>query len=235
VVPALLPHFHVYASDTRGHGDSDQPQDPEAYWWYKSGQDMLHVIEAVSGGGAVRAVGHSAGAAHLCYVAIHRPGCIDGAVLIDPIIGPPNVFGDKNPLEEPARRRRNVFDDREAAKARYASKLPMNAWAADVLDAYVLHGFRDQPDGTVALKCPGTIEAEVYARGGMSEIFDRLGEINFPVELVTADGSDVRRLAEMQRERFKNVRFHLVPGASHFIPQEKPAEIAALIVRALAE
>ncbi len=44
LVPALLPHFRIIAPDTRGHGDSEQPENPDDYRWSNSGNDMLAVI-----------------------------------------------------------------------------------------------------------------------------------------------------------------------------------------------
>ncbi len=233
LVPALLPHFHVYAYDTRGHGDSDKPPDPESYRWEKSGKDLLAVIDALGLGSGIFAAGHSAGAAHICYAEMKRPGTFLRAVLIDPIIGPAEAFSGPNPLAEKSRRRKNEFDSHEAAIRRFASKPPMNAWAPEALEAYVRFGTVEQADGRIRLKCPGNIEAAVYDGSGATDVYEHLGELKLGVTLVTAENSDVRILAELQRERFSSVDFRLIGDCSHFIPQEKPAEIAALILEAL--
>ena len=233
LVPALLARFHVYAYDTRGHGDSDKPRDPKSYRWDHSGMDLLAVIDALGLGAGVLAAGHSAGAAHICYAEMRRPGTFSRAVLLDPIIGPAETFRGPNPMAEKSRRRRNEFDNHDVAVRRFASKPPMNAWAPEALEAYVRFGTFEQADGRIRLKCPGEIEAAVYEGGGTSEVYEHLGELKLHVTLVVAENSHVRTLAELQRERFSSVDFKLIGDCSHFIPQEKPDEIAALILEAL--
>ena len=233
LVPALLARFHVYAYDTRGHGDSDKPRDPKSYRWDHSGMDLLAVIDALGLGAGVLAAGHSAGAAHICYAEMRRPGTFSRAVLLDPIIGPAETFRGPNPMAEKSRRRRNEFDNHDVAVRRFASKPPMNAWAPEALEAYVRFGTVEQADGRIRLKCPGEIEAAVYEGGGTSDVYEHLGELKLHVTLVVAENSHVRTLAELQRERFSSVDFKLIGDCSHFIPQEKPDEIAALILEAL--
>ena len=61
--------------------------------------------------------------------------------------------GDRNPLAEGALRRRPTFASRDEAFENYSSKPPFSALDPDALRAYVDHGFADEPDGTVRLKC----------------------------------------------------------------------------------
>ncbi len=233
LVPVLLPHFRVYAYDTRGHGDSDKPHDPKFYRWNDSGKDLLAVIDGLSLGEGILAAGHSAGATHICCAEMNRPGTISRAVLIDPIIGPKRAFGGPNSLAEKSRRRRNDFESHEAAIQRFASKPPMNAWDPAALEAYIKFGTVEREDGGISLKCPGEIEAAVYEGSGATDLFERLGELKLHATLVTAEYSNTRSLAELQRERFSNVDFRMIEESGHFIPQEKPDEIASLILSAL--
>lgn len=230
LVPGLLERYHVYAIGTRGHGDSGQPQEPEAYSWSYSALDLLAVLEALELTSGILTVGHSAGATHICNASLLKPQYFGRTVLIDPIIGPMMPISGENPMAAATRRRINVFESRQAARERFASKPPMDTWHPDALDAYVDHAFNDRPDGTVQLKCPGTIEAHFYDHGGRSDLFDRLGEIQLESLLVTSDGSNVRPMVDLQKERLKNCQFHIVEDASHFIPQEKPQEIVQLIL-----
>lgn len=234
LVPGLLDRFHVYAVGTRGHGDSDKPQDPEAYRGSASGRDLIAVVDALSPGAPVRAAGHSAGAAHICYAALERPEQYESAVLMDAIIGPKQDFTGESELAWITRRRRNVFRSVAQARENFASKAPMNTWHPAVLDAYVNHAFNERADGLVELKCPGEIEAWVYDGGGSPDVFERLGELKFKALLVTGTGSNTRMLAELQRERMKDAEFLLMEDTSHFIPQERPDEVVELIHSALA-
>ena len=55
-----------------------------------------------------------------------------------------------------------MFGSRDEAYENFAGKPPLNVLAPDALRAYVDHGFADQPDGTVRLKCRGENEARIY-------------------------------------------------------------------------
>lgn len=229
VVAELDEAFRVCAPDTRGHGDSDTPEDPEAYSWIHTGRDLLNVIDALDLGSGLVAAGHSAGAAQIAYAEWLKPGTFSRALLIDPIIGPAESFSGPNPLAEGARRRRNVFKNRAYARERLGSKPPMNAWDPRALEAYIAHGLADRADGRVELKCPGATEAEVYEHSGATDLYEHLGDLELEVTLVTSDRSDVRMLAELQRNRFKQCTFVQLEGPSHFIPQEQPGTVATLI------
>lgn len=233
LVPALLEHFHVYAWDTRGHGDSDKPADLDQYTWRLSGEDVVDVYDALGFTGDIRAIGHSAGASHLCYAELMRQGIVSKALLIDPIIHPPTGEIHDNPLVVAAAKRRRHFDSKQAAYDNYAAKPPMNAWTPDTLHAYVEYGFNELPDGRVELKCLPEIESAVYARGGSNDIFHRLNEITFEVTLVTSDNSNVRGMVLLQKDRFPNPAFIDLQGPSHFIPQEAPQPILDLALERL--
>lgn len=80
VAPALSPDFRVIAPDTRGHGASDRPHDPESYGARLIG-DILDVIGAESAAPA-RLVGFSMGADLALRLAADHPGQAAGALLI---------------------------------------------------------------------------------------------------------------------------------------------------------
>lgn len=229
IIKGLKGAFRSIAIDARGHGDSDTPEDPEMYDWKYPGLEILAVIDALELETPLFAVGHSAGAAQICYAELERPGTFSRAILIDPIIAPAIAFQGPNPLAKVAKRRINIFESRAAARERYASKPPLAHWDEDMLSAYVDHAFDDRDDGKVELKCPGHIEAAMYERGGAADVFERLDELEFEAMLVTADGSDVRGLALLQKEHIPKVHFREITGSGHFIPQERPEEVISLI------
>ena len=234
LVPALRERFHVYAHDTRGHGDSGKPDNLDAYTWINTGRDFLAIVDALGLSRPILAAGHSAGAAQVAYAEWLQPGTVSKAVLIDPIIGPKEFFNRENPLSIAARKRRNVFENREVARERWGARPPLGLWDKRVLGAYVQHGLRDREDGQVELKCPGEVEAEIYARSGSTDLFDHLGELNTEVTLVTSDNSNVRYLALMQQPLYKRCTLIDLVGPTHFIPQEIPDEIAKMILERLA-
>lgn len=230
VVRKLAGAFRCIAVDTRGHGDSESPPVREAYAWRTSGEDLLHVVDALELGGPVMAAGHSGGGAHVAYAEYMRPGVFERVVLIDAIIGPRHVFQEPSPLAEKVRRRVNVFESLEAARERLTSKPPMSLWVEEAVAAYLEHGLFQQDDGSWALKCPGDREAWFYELGGASDLFEELDRL--PVKtLLVAGGRDYgKALAELQHERLPHATLRVVEDAGHFVVQERPEAIARLLL-----
>ncbi len=152
---ALTDRYRCLAPDFRGHGTTTVT-DETTYTWDHVADDLLAVVDAV-GGGPVRAFGWSIGGAAITAAELRRPGTVKAAFIFEPIIASraflaASYAGD-NPLAEGARRRRAVFESRAQVLERYRSRPPLSAVDPDALLAYVDHGFADQPDGTVRLRC----------------------------------------------------------------------------------
>ena len=221
--------FRVLALDTRGHGDSEKPAKKDDYGISQLGRDLLAVVDALGLDTPLKAVGHSAGGAHVAYAEILRPGTFQRAVLIDPIIAPAGVLGAKEALAAGARRRRDVFESLETARTRLVSKLPMSTWHADSVAAYLAHGLEERDDGQRGLKCPGHIEAWLYEVGGVPEVFEQLGQLQFEALLLTGDRSELQPLVEQQHARMPKSEYCVVAGGSHFVPQEQPEQVADIL------
>src|SRR5438046_4817516 len=79
---ALQPHFHVYALDARGHGDSDPADVYDAAGAFK---DLSSVVDQL-GVRALTLVGLSMGGRNAMYFAAKRPEMVERLVVLD--IGP---------------------------------------------------------------------------------------------------------------------------------------------------
>ena len=160
----LAERFHVWAVDFRGHGDSTSPAGDD-FDWSGMGEDVLAVIDHL-GGRPLHGFGHSMGGAALVLAELARPGLVLRSVyLFEPIIMPSAVaaaMGGPNPRSMGARRRRPRFHSRAEALLRYATRPPLGLLRADSLAAYVAHGFADDPDGGVRLKCAPESEALTF-------------------------------------------------------------------------
>lgn len=229
VVARLRGAFHVYAPDSRGQGDSERPADAAGFDWAFSGRDLLCVIDALGLAAGIFAAGHSAGGAQVGYAELFRPGTFAKMMWLDAIISPRDALGDENPLAAAVRRRKNIFENVEAARARFSAKPPMNSWHPEALEAYLAHAFQVQPDGQIVLKCPGDVEALVYEGGGAYDLFERLGEIETPVQVVASGSPFEAALAEMQMHRLKNCDYVQIEELGHFMPQEDPDRVAAML------
>jgi pimeloyl-ACP methyl ester carboxylesterase len=228
----LHPRFHSWALDYRGHGDSDPPPD-DVVDWPVFGDDALAVAEALDLRGAL-GFGHSMGGATLLMAELARPGTFAGLVLFEPIAFPPEPV-DEGRIAEiagAARRRREVFASRDEAYANYASKPPLDVLVPDALRAYVEHGFVDQPDGSVRLRCDPEHEAAIFEAGARQDTYSRLGGVDCPV--VVAAGSPARNMpgafAPSVAAALPHARFVRFEDLTHFGPMQDPARVAGLVI-----
>ncbi len=222
----LLPSFHVYAIDFRGHGDSTSPDDGD-FAWAGMGADVLAAVDAI-GVDHIDAIGHSLGGASLLIAESVRPGLLRTAYLFEPIVMTEAYLSDRtNLMSDAARRRRAVFPSKRDALWRYASRPPLSTLRADSLAAYVEHGFEDLPDGTVRLKCEPESEARTF-ECETTMTLDRAADIAVPT--VVGVGSD-EPTSEMFGvplvDAMAGSRLIRYPHLGHFGPLQDPATVGA--------
>lgn len=226
-----LSGFHRWSVDLRAHGDSNAPDD-RPLEWYGFADDILSVVDALQLERPF-GVGHSKGAASLLLAEQARPGTFRALYLFEPVVVPADFVTDRNPdnpLSNGARRRRDTFDSFDAAFENYASKPPFNSLHPEVLRVYVDHGFAQNADGTVSLKCLPENEAEVYAHGMSHHAFASLHEVSCPVTIAVGREDSVP--AVFGRPIAEALPFGTLasfPELAHFGPLEDPAKIAASI------
>jgi pimeloyl-ACP methyl ester carboxylesterase len=231
-----LRDHHAYAPDLRGHGDTTAPDDGD-FAWDGFADDVLAVIDALELRNVV-AAGHSKGGAALLLAEQRRPGTFRALYLYEPVVIPPAMTPEHaggNNLAEGALRRRPVFASRDAAYEHYASKPPFSGLDPAALRAYVDHGFADEPDGTIRLKCRPEVESAVYRMGGNHDAFDHLGEIGCPVTIAkgAADWFGPAAFASTIVDALPHGRLVEFADLGHFGPLEDPARIASSILDAV--
>jgi pimeloyl-ACP methyl ester carboxylesterase len=223
-VPRLRERFSVVALDQRGHGDSDKPA--SGYDWRRFGDDVLAVIDHLELD-AVTGIGHSAGATALVFAETTRPGTFSRLVLMDPTLLPPELRqvapAGFNPMSEQARRRRSVWNSTDEMVERLRNGSPLAGWREEYLRAYVTYGTTARDDGTIELKCPPEIEAQVYASAPAHDGWERLARISCPTLLLTGSdshmwggGREAAAAAQLQKGRAEVVQ------GGHFFPMENP-------------
>ena len=246
LIAELGGRFRCIVFDERGHGDTS-PRADGVFEWRGFARDALAVVDALRlthDDRGLFGVGHSAGGAALLMAEMDRPGTFRSLYCYEPIVPPVTEGGSllvetrANPLAEGARRRRDVFPSKEAARSNFASKPPLSILREDALRAYVDHGFVDVGDGSgaVRLKCRPESEARTYEMGGQHGAFLQLAEVACPVtvacgELTTTFGPPVFAL---QAERLADGHLEVLPGLGHFGPMEDPAAVAASVLEAFA-
>lgn len=218
----------ITALDLRGHGDSDRSEPPLD--WRDLGRDVLTVIADVAA--PVVGVGHSAGAASLVLAERVHPGRFAGLVLIEPIImKPPHGRSEDSALANLTMRRRFRFASLEDVRANFVGKPPFSAWRPDVLDAYVVSGFRSDGDAWV-LKCDPADEAEYYRSGGDHDAWYDLPALRDPVTLMAGAESNTHPpefVAELA-EQIGSPQVVIVPKATHFLPMERPDAVVEAVM-----
>lgn len=222
----------VVVLDVRGHGRSSVPA--SGMDWHGTADDVLAVVDHFDLDRPV-GVGHSMGGASLVLAEQSRPGTFAGLWAFEPIIFPPDLLaagGDgANPLAEGARRRRDGFPSAAAALDNFAAKPPMSSLSPDALAAYVAHGFEEQPDGSVRLRCRPEVEASTYEMGGRHDAFERLGDVGCPVVVVrgTAAFGGPATFAPAVATALAAGVLEDHPDLGHFGPLESPASMAASV------
>jgi pimeloyl-ACP methyl ester carboxylesterase len=131
-------------------------------------------------------------------------------------------------------RRRVTFSSRQEALANFAGKPPLDSISADSLAAYVDDGFAPAGDGSVSLRCPPAVEAEVYRTSPLSSVDARLVDVACPVIVASGEGppglaTDAARIVS----RLARGRHLPMSGLGHLGPFQDPPAVARAVVEAL--
>jgi lipase len=233
VAARLAPRFHVYALDFPGHGDSAQPT--RAWRWETFAADARAFVDAL-GLAQPRVMGHSMGATVAAVLAARSPTQVARLVLVEPVVMVPEVIGREItlpgvPTAAGTRKRRAVWPDRPSMVASYQGRGPFAGWEPALLALYAAEGTVERADGQIELKCPPATEAEMYYERSFLEIWPALRAIDCPTLLVY--GAEPRPyprapVADVQAA-IRGAQLAYVPGTGHFLPQEQPAALAALV------
>lgn len=233
VAHELIATHHCVTFDYRGHGDSTLPPDWHVRW-SAYGDDALVAARYAASNGPVVGAGHSMGGAALVMAALRAPELFHALVLFEPIIFPPirrEAVSQPNRLADGARKRRSVFASFDDALANYSSKPPLNVLHPDALNAYVMFGFRQLPDGTVTLKCSPEHEARTYETGAVHETWNELPKLTVPTWVISGMELDQSpsSIAPNIATAIPGSHFVRYDDLAHFGPMQNPARIAGAI------
>jgi len=224
----------IFSYDQRGHGLSSKPDG--RYDWGIFVDDAAALMRLLGIEHAL-GVGHSAGGTTLAGVASREPQRLRRLVMVDPVMYHPELArliaetGD-NPMAARTRTRRMVWPSRRELFNSYRKREPYSTWTDEALHVYVDEGTFDRPDGEIELLCPARIEAQVYAAAPSFDAYGCLRKVTAPLLLLRGEQSttfDAER-ARQAVEVAPHARVVTVAGATHFIPMEKPDEVARLIL-----
>jgi pimeloyl-ACP methyl ester carboxylesterase len=241
----LSEKFRIVALDMRGHGLTTLPADRSLVRRWKVYRDDLLRFVARIGNEPKILAGHSLGASASLMAAALRPATARALVLVEPVL-PSNklaalawyagILGleDKYlPLVPPAKRRRAKFASREAATASFRGRGAFRTWPDQMVADYVEGGTIEDGDGGFRLACAPQWEATNFSIYPFN--ITRLGQkvrapmtVLYGTEHSTASDDLLRQLVKGHAD----AKVVCVPGASHFLPMEKPDLVRAEIVSA---
>jgi len=242
----LTGRFRPISVDLRGHGATDAPTGgPSGFAFARMADDVWAVLDELGVTG-LAALGESLGGGVAVLVAAARPGTVRRLMLCEAIAfdldvvapRPAGQAGDGgNFMATIARKRRDVWPDRETVRASYASRPPLDVLAPEVLDAYVRWGFVDRPDGQVELACSPEVEATIFEVSshdqGARAAWKHLDAVAGAAVVLHGDASDLPTewfAAQAARVCAEPV---IVPGG-HFFLQEDTTRAEALVRKHLA-
>lgn len=234
VASYLTNSYRCVAHDLRGHGATLLPENAPIMWENLT-DDLLAVTQALAeanpDAGPIRAIGHSLGGGTIALAEDREPGTFASAWAFEPVLIPNIETSGPSAMSAAAARRRSVFESRDAAFERYASRPPFDSIRPEVLRDYVDYGFHDLPDGTVTLACAPATESRVFENALKSESMDAAGRISMPFGVGAGNETEgvgpLTRQAAATHQNLTLFEFDL----DHFGPFTEP-EVIAIAARA---
>ncbi|MBI3108839.1 MAG: alpha/beta hydrolase [Candidatus Rokubacteria bacterium] len=216
---ALQPHFHVYALDQRGHGDSD-PAD--TYNAVAAFDDISGVIDQL-GPTSLALVGLSMGGRNAMYFTSRRPDLVRRLVVVD--IGP--EISARAAVTPPGPPEPEAWDSIEqAAQHLYrANPYPGIHYYRWV----VMHSLRQRPDGALVWAWhPGVKERRSQADLDWWAV---VRAITPPTLVLRGEHSHVldRDVAERMARELPQGRLIEIPRAVHTLHEDNPEAVLAAL------
>jgi 2-succinyl-6-hydroxy-2,4-cyclohexadiene-1-carboxylate synthase len=219
VAAALPERYRPLAPDIRGHGAAGDLRPVSL-------AGFIGDVAALGGEDELQLAGYSMGGRLALHAAFALPGRVRSLVLIGASPG----------LADPAERAaRRAADEALAAEVetitidqfaeRWARTPVLAGQPPAVLAAVTAQRLQNTPAGlAAALRGLGT--------GALPSLWERLGELVIPVELVVGErDAKFRATAERMAAALPDARVHVVPGAGHAVHLEDPVAVAEIIAR----
>lgn len=224
IVNELSGHYRCVSVDQRGHGRSDAPE--SGYRDLDYSDDIRGLADEVSPTQRVVLVGHSLGARN-ALVAAHRfPDRVSGVVAID--------FTPYTPLEEldlivsRLALAPDHYPSRQALHDFLAPRYPL--LSAEAIDRRIDGGFDEHPDGRLTPRA-AKHALEQTAQGLYADLEGPVSALTVPTLLIRGSESPVVPEDAYLRTLTLNPLLTgvVVEGTDHFVPEERPHEVAGLI------
>jgi 2-(acetamidomethylene)succinate hydrolase len=230
VMELLRDSYHAVAVDQRGHGRTGLPRDGrfDAAAYARDAADLAAFI----GRGPVVLVGHSLGARNAIVAGALRPDVIAGVIAIEFVPFVEEAAFDA--LDSRVVKGPRSFGDLGDLTGYLSWRYP--GLPADAVSRRARHGYAARADGRLApLADPGAMRAT--CAGLREDLAPDLRRLAVPAVLVR--GADSAFVSDQAFRAARALRPDLpgivIDGADHYVPEERPAEIARIIREFAAE
>jgi 2-(acetamidomethylene)succinate hydrolase len=230
VLERLAPRFRVVAIDQRGHGRSAAaggvgPSDAAAFGAEGYARDAIDVAAAL-GAGPVLLAGHSLGARNAIAAAARRPELFAGVIAIEftPFIDA-GIF---DALEERVGGGLRAFGGPDEVTSYLAGRY--RRLPAEAVARRARYGYAAAPDGGV-VPLADAQAMRLTCAGLREDLTGDVRALRVPAVLVRgADSTFVRPEALAATSTLRpDLPAVVVEGADHYVPEERPAEVARII------
>jgi 3-oxoadipate enol-lactonase len=221
VVERLPSALNLLRMDKRGHGLS--ALEPSARTVEAHAADLAGVLDALAVRRAL-VVGLSIGGMIAQMLAVTRPDCVGGLLLLDTAhrIGTPESWNAR-------------IDSVRAGGMAFIADAVMERWfstafrrdRADVVEAWRVLFSRTPPEGYIAA-CEAVRDADLTSLGPRIAVPTRFA-------VGAEDAATPPDLVHSAAERVPDALFGLIEGAGHLTPVEQPDAVAALVRAQLGE
>jgi 2-succinyl-6-hydroxy-2,4-cyclohexadiene-1-carboxylate synthase len=219
IAHALAGRYRAVAPDLPGHGDFAERR-PASF----AACDAY--LRALADGRPFTLAGYSLGG----RVALHA------ALSLGPVVERLVLMGASPGIADPAERAARAADD--AALADRIEAIGIEAfvreWGAQPLFAGMPRGVAELADeDRLRNTAPGLAAAlRGLGTGVMPPLWERLGELTIPVDLVVGERDEkFRAIAERMEGPLAAARLHVIDGAGHAVHLEAPDAVVELLMR----
>ena len=245
----LCDRFEVVLYDQRNHGHNprhDVAHHDVAYF-VKDMETVFHGVQDAFGRKPTAGAFHSISAVTAVWHALEVGWRWDALVLFDP----PLVPSAGHPLHKIAngfelmlahwsKERQERYADPAELSGQYAKTKRLSYMvpgAQDLMARSILR--REAETGEWVLCCPPAGESQVYTTNAWLDLCPRLGELEGPVKFIASDPDDENACAPAFVNQALHAEFghpyEAVPGSTHMLQMDKPAECAAIVTAFLDE
>jgi 2-succinyl-6-hydroxy-2,4-cyclohexadiene-1-carboxylate synthase len=219
IAHALAGRYRAIAPDLPGHGDFGERR-PTSF------PACDAYLRAVADGGPITLTGYSMGG----RVALHA------ALSLGPVVSRLVLIGASPGLPDPGERAARAAEDGALADRIEAIGIEafVREWGAQALFADMPRGVAELADADRLRNTAAGLAAALrgLGTGVMPSLWDRLGELEVPVELVVGERDEkFRAIAERMAGSLPAGRVVVVEGAGHAVHLEAPDALVELLGR----